>query len=254
MRKTYFFSDAHLGMGTRADDREKESCIVRFLDHISLDAEQLFIVGDLFDYWFEYRTVVPKGYVRLFAALARLADAGVAITYVAGNHDFWVRSYFRDELGMEIALDPIEREIHGKRFYIHHGDGLLTGDSGYRFLKRVLRNRFNIFLFSLLHPDLAASIAQWTSRKSRQHTSQRTFEEGDMVSFAQTKIEEGFDVVVMGHNHIPGLRNIGSGVYVNLGEWMGENTFAVFDGKRVKLEKWQDVGSTGRKGLGRSRR
>jgi UDP-2,3-diacylglucosamine hydrolase len=248
MRKTYFFSDAHLGIGTRAEDRGKESSIIRFLDSISRDAEQLFIVGDLFDYWFEYKTVVPKGYVRLFAALAGLADAGVAVTYVAGNHDFWLRSYFRDELGMEVCLDPIEREIHGKRFYIHHGDGLLTGDTGYRILKRILRNRFNIFLFSLLHPDLAASIARWTSRKSRQHTSQRSFEEGDMLDFAEKKIEEGFDVVIMGHNHIPDLRNIGSGVYVNLGEWMGENTYAVFDGKRVRLAKWEADGAAKQKG------
>lgn len=238
MRKSYFFSDAHLGVGTKEEDRQKERSLVAFLEFVHSDGEQLFIVGDLFDYWFEYQSVVPKGYFRLFSKLADLSDAGIKLTYLAGNHDFWLRGYFRDELGMEIYPDPIERVIQGKRFYIHHGDGLLKNDTGYRILKRVLRNKTNIFLFSLVHPDLAARIAHWSSHKSRKYTSKREFEGDDMTKFAEQKINEGYDFVIMGHNHVPCKRNIGSGVYVNLGDWVREQTYAVFDGTSLELKSW----------------
>ena len=239
MRKSYFFSDAHLGVGSKEEDRRKERALVQFLEMVGTEGNQLFIVGDLFDYWFEYRTVVPKGYVRLFAKLAELSDAGVTLTYLAGNHDFWLREYFHDELGMRIERDPIERVINGKRFYLHHGDGLLKNDSGYRILKRVLRNRTNIAFFSLVHPDLAARIARWSSQKSRQYTSKRVYEGDDMTKFATQKISEGYDFVVMGHNHVPCRRNIGSGVYVNLGDWVSEQSYAVFDGSSLELKAWE---------------
>ncbi|MBI3003793.1 MAG: UDP-2,3-diacylglucosamine diphosphatase [Ignavibacteriales bacterium] len=237
-RKTYFFSDAHLGLGSREEEREKEQRVVDFLSLVLQDAEQLFIVGDLFDFWFEYKSVVPKGYFRLFSKIAELRDAGVRVSFLAGNHDFWLKGYFRDELGMQVFLEPIERVIRGKRFLIHHGDGLLKNDTGYKILKSILRNRVNMFLFSLVHPDIAGAIARWSSRKSRQHTSKRPLEEGDMIHHAGQKIGEGFDYVVMGHNHLPQFRKIGNGVYVNLGDWISENTYAVFDGKKLELKKW----------------
>jgi UDP-2,3-diacylglucosamine hydrolase len=240
MRKTYFISDVHLGLGTKDEERKKERSLVQFLDCVGKDAGEIFIVGDLFDYWFEYETVVPKGYFRLFTKLADLVESGVPITYLAGNHDFWLKSYFRDELGVKVMLEPIERTISGKRFYIHHGDGLQKNDAGYRILKRILRNRINIKLFSLLHPDLASRIARWSSRTSRQHVEKRTFAERDMADFAETKIRQGFNYVIMGHNHTPSFRNIGSGVYVNLGDWITENTYAVFDGKQLHLKTWPE--------------
>lgn len=245
MKNSYFFSDAHLGIGTKEDDRRKELMLIQFLDHVRADGEQLFIVGDLFDYWFEYRYVVPKGYFRLFSKLAELGDAGIRLTYLAGNHDFWLKDYFSSELGMRIEFDPVERVIGGKRFYLHHGDGLLKKDTGYRILKRVLRNKTNIFLFSLVHPDLAARIARWSSNQSRQYTSKREFEGDDMADFAARKINEGFDFVIMGHNHVPCKRNIGKGVYVNLGDWINDQNYAVFDGISLDLRSWtgQSTGS-----------
>ena len=237
-RKTYFFSDVHLGLGSKEEDRRKEQRLVEFLDSIKKDGEQLFILGDLFDYWFEYKTVVPKGYFRLFAKLAELTDSGLKISYLAGNHDFWMKSYFTEELGIEVYQDPIERTITGKRFYLHHGDGLLRKDTGYRILKKILRNKVNIFLFSLLHPDLTAAIARWSSRTSRKHTSNRQYEGSDMVDFAESKILGGYDVVMMGHNHTSHVQKFGRGLYVNLGDWIEENTYAVFDGKHVTLKKW----------------
>jgi UDP-2,3-diacylglucosamine hydrolase len=243
MKKSYFFSDAHLGIGSKENDRRKEQSLVQFLDHVQADGEELFIVGDLFDFWFEYSSVVPKGYVRLLSKLAQLSDAGIKVTYLAGNHDFWVKSYFQDELGMRIERDPIDRVIHGKKFYLHHGDGLLKNDTGYRILKRVLRNKVNIALFSLIHPDLASRIARWSSNQSRQYTSKRQYEGDDMADFATAKIRSGYDFVVMGHNHIPCKRNIDGGVYVNLGDWINSQNYAVFDGVSLELKSWENTKS-----------
>jgi UDP-2,3-diacylglucosamine hydrolase len=238
--KTYFFSDAHLGIGSAEEDHRRELRIIRFLDFIQRDAEQIFIVGDLFDYWFEYKTVVPKKYFRLLAKFAEIIEGGVRVYFIAGNHDFWVKDYFRTEIGMDLHLNPVETEINRKRFFIHHGDGLLKSDAGYRILKKVLRNKLNIFLFSLIHPDVAGSIARWSSHTSRRYTSNRTYESSGMKEFAERKIQEGFDFVVMGHNHISSIQKIGNGTYINLGDWIFENTYAVFDGKNIKLTKYSD--------------
>lgn len=237
-QNTYFFSDAHLGLGSREEDRQKELRLVRFLDFIQNDAAQIYIVGDLFDYWFEYKTVVPKKYFRLFAKFAELTERNIRLFFIAGNHDFWVKNYFHDELGMEVHVHPVEAEICGKRFFIHHGDGLLKDDLGYKILKKILRSKTNIFLFSMIHPDLSGWLARWSSSTSRQYTSNRTYESTGMVDFAARKIQEGFDFVIMGHNHVPSCQIIDGGMYVNLGDWIFENTYAVFDGKKIKLKKW----------------
>ncbi|MBI4428508.1 MAG: UDP-2,3-diacylglucosamine diphosphatase [Ignavibacteriales bacterium] len=237
-RKTYFFSDAHLGLGSKEEERKKERRVIDFLSLVQKDADQLFIVGDLFDFWFEYKSVVPKGYFRLFTKLADLTENDVQVSFLAGNHDFWLKGYFQDELGIRVFLEPIEQTIKGRRFLIHHGDGLLQNDTGYRILKSVLRNKLNMFLFSLIHPDVAGAVARWSSRKSRQHTSKRPLEENDMILYAEEKIQQGFDYVIMGHNHVPQFRKLGSGVYVNLGDWITENTYAVFDGKKLELKTW----------------
>jgi UDP-2,3-diacylglucosamine hydrolase len=238
--RVYFFSDAHLGLGTIEEDRQKESRIVHFLDSIRNNAEHIFIVGDLFDYWFEYRSVVPKGYFRLLSKLAELTDLNIPVSMIAGNHDFWVKDYFKNELGMEILLEPVGMNINGKKFYIHHGDGLLKGDIGYKILKKILRNKLNIFLFSLVHPDITGWIARWSSRTSRRYTSKKVYEGNGMAEFAAEKIREGYDYVVMGHNHSQSHQKIGTGEYINLGDWISENTYAVFDGKKMQLKKWVD--------------
>ncbi len=237
--KTYFFSDVHLGLGTTEEDRQKEQRLIRFLDFIQKDAEQIFIVGDLFDYWFEYKTVVPKGYFRLFAKLAEIHDQGIRVFFTVGNHDFWMRGYFHDELGMDVYNEPMEKEIHGKRFLIHHGDGIIKNDVGYKILKKILRAKINIFLFALIHPDITGRIARWSSQTSRQYTSNRTYEGSDMVRFAQEQIRAGYDFIVMGHNHIPAIQKFLTGTYVNLGDWIFENTYAVFDGKKIVLKQWK---------------
>ena len=151
-----------------------------------------------------------------------------------------MKNYFDDELGIKIYYEPIEQEIQGKRFLINHGDGLWENDIGYRILKRILRNRINIFIFSLIHPDITGFIARWSSRTSRKYTNNRRYEGDGMVAYATQKLNDGFDFVIMGHSHIPSYREINRGVYVNLGDWIIENTYAVFDGKKLKLKKWTD--------------
>jgi len=239
-KKVYFFSDAHLGLGSVEEDRQKELRIIRFLDSIQRDAGQIFIVGDLFDYWFEYKSVVPKKYFRLFTKIAELTERHIRVFFIVGNHDFWIGDYFRAELGMEVYSDPIETEIYGKRFLIHHGDGLLKDDIGYKILKKILRCKIIIFLFSLIHPDITGWIARWSSQTSRRYTSNRTYEGEGMTNFASQKLKEGFDFVIMGHNHVPSHQKIDNGVYINLGDWIFENTYAVFDGKKLELMKWTD--------------
>lgn len=238
-RKAYFFSDVHLGAGSESDERRKEERVVQFLTSIKRTAAEIYILGDLFDYWFEYKTVVPKGYYKLFSVLSELSEAGVRLCFVAGNHDYWAGEYFRKEFGMEVHHQPVEKIILGKRFYLHHGDGLLRDDVGYRILKRILRNPVNIFLYSLLHPDFSGRIARWSSHTSREYTSNRTYEEEGMIEFAASKIKEGFDYVVMGHNHRATSVPLGNGIYVNLGEWLEGNTYAVFDGEHIAIRRWR---------------
>jgi UDP-2,3-diacylglucosamine hydrolase len=236
--KTYFFSDVHLGLGNEEEDRQKEARLIRFLDFISRDAEQIFILGDLFDYWFEYRTVVRKGYYRLFTKFAELNEKGIRLFFVAGNHDYWMRDYFQREFGMEVFFTPLEKDIQGKRFYLHHGDGVMKDDLGYKILKKILRSPVSIALFYVLHPDLAEKLATWSSRTSREYTSNRAYEENGMLNFALSKIGEGFQYVLMGHNHNPVFHKTDAGSYVNLGDWIFKNTYAVFDGKKLELKEW----------------
>ncbi len=210
-----------------------------FLSHVAERGEQLFILGDLFDYWFEYKHVVPRGFHHTISKLASLVEQGVKVHYLAGNHDFWLRDFFPHDLGIPVYKDPFEMTLHTKRFFLHHGDGLALNDSGYRILKKILRSKLNIFLFSLLHPDITAPIAKGSSKSSRAYTSHKDYGENDgMVLFATEKIKEGCDVVIMGHRHQPLAKNIGSGLYINLGDWISNSTYAEFDGTRVELKTW----------------
>jgi UDP-2,3-diacylglucosamine hydrolase len=240
MGKVYFISDAHLGLGPKAEEREKETRILRWLDHVKPDAAQIYIVGDLFDAWFEYRTVVPKGFYRLFTKLEELTAAGIGIHYLAGNHDFWMRDFFSEELHVRTYRDPIAVTINRKKVCIHHGDGLAANDTGYRILKKVLRSRVNTWLYRWVHPDIGLALARSSSQKSRNHTAGKDYGEHDgMVEFARKKIAEGFDIVVMGHRHSPVRLELGSGVYVNLGDWISHNTYAEMDDGSIALKEWK---------------
>ncbi len=236
---TFFLSDVHLGLGDRALEREKETILLHFLDHALPRAEALCIVGDLFDFWFEYRTVIPKGYHRTLAALDRFTAAGIPVHYLAGNHDFWMGDYFSTELGIRIYRDPVELPLGGKRVYLHHGDGLATNDTGYRLLKPVLRHRWSVALYRWLHPDLGVPLARGSSRSSREYTSGREYGEGEgMVAFAAERIREGADIVIMGHRHEPAMVPVNGGTYVNLGDWITHRTYGTLEGGAITLQRW----------------
>lgn len=235
----YFFSDVHLGLEDKGKEKLKERKVIEFLTECQKDASEIFIVGDLFDCWIEYSEVVPKGYYRLFTKIAEIAESGIRINYIAGNHDFWKGNFFHDEFGIEICHTHIEREIESKKFYIHHGDGFAHKDAGYRFVKRVLRNKLSQRLYSILHPDIGIKLAKGTSETSRAHTNTKDYSENDgMREFAQSKIREGFDYVVMGHRHVPQLSQYENGWYVNLGDWIDYFTYGVFKEGRFELKKF----------------
>jgi len=237
---TYFISDVHLGLADRDSERSKEDLLLAFFRSILPRATELYIVGDLFDFWFEYRTVIPKGFHRTLSALQAFTDTGVPVHYLAGNHDFWMADFFETELGMTLHRDPFEIIIDGKRIYLHHGDGLAQKDLGYRLIKPILRNRVNIALYRWLHPDIGVRLARGSSRTSRSYTASKHYgEEGAMRDFAARRIAEGADIVVMGHRHKPHSEKIGNGMYVNLGDWITYHTFATLRRGKMTLEIWK---------------
>jgi UDP-2,3-diacylglucosamine hydrolase len=239
MARAFFISDIHFGLESKEKELRKQERVFSFLDHVLKEGNELFIVGDLFDAWFEYRRVIPKGYHRLLTKLEDLTRGGVTVRYAVGNHDFWIRDFFRDDLGIETHYDPFSATVNGKRIYIHHGDGLAERDSGYRILKKILRNRFNVWLYSWVHPDIGLRLAGASSKKSRDYTATKDYGESDgMIREATAKIAEGFDVVVMGHRHRPDCRSIGGGTYVNLGDWITYNTYAEMADGTIHLKEW----------------
>ena len=223
----YFISDAHLGAEEEEKEKIKEEKLVSFLDRIKADVESLYILGDMFEFWFEYRHVIPKAHFKILSKLRNLVDSGIKVSYVVGNHDFWLGDFLTDQIGVKIFKDPIEVAHQGKKIFIAHGDGLAKRDLGYRILKKVLRNKVNIFLYRQIPPDISYPLAKFVAGKSRAQTDRR--EVGyldDYRNFAYEKIKQGFDAVILAHTHIPTLENFGhdsadsprNGVYLNIGD------------------------------------
>ena len=240
MAIAYFISDVHLGLETPEAERDKQRRLLGFLDHVSADATHLFILGDLFDAWIEYRTVIPRGFHRVLAKLHDIADAGTEVHFLAGNHDFWIRDYFQSEMGIKTHREAFEVKLDGKRIHMHHGDGLDPRDTGYALLKKLLRNRAAIWLFSWVHPDIGVTLARSSSKTSRGYTSTKDYGEDDgMRRAAAGLIAAGCDLVVMGHRHVPRAETIGGGTYANLGDWIVHNTYGRFEGGAFALLAWE---------------
>ncbi|MCW3079306.1 UDP-2,3-diacylglucosamine diphosphatase [Segetibacter sp.] len=243
-KKIYFLSDFHLGAPDYESSLKREKIIVAFLESIRPTALAIFIVGDMFDFWFEYKQVTPKGYVRLLGKLAEITDSGIPIHFFVGNHDMWMRGYFEKELNIPVYFEPKTFEWNGKRFFIGHGDGLGPGDSGYKLMKKVFRNRMSQLLFGMLHPSWGIGLANFFSRKSRQKTgsSDDVFlgEENEwLVIFSkQVLAKEHYDYFIFGHRHLPlDVSLSGKSRYINLGDWIKHFTFAEFDGNQTQLKK-----------------
>jgi UDP-2,3-diacylglucosamine hydrolase len=242
-KKYYFFSDVHLGLKSKDIEKQKEKRVINFLESISSDAKEIFIVGDLFDCWIEYRKVVPKGYFNLLSALNKIVESGVEIKFLSGNHDFWLNTYLRDEVGLNICYNSLDLQLDGKRFFIAHGDGLAKGDRGYKILKKILRNRVNQFLYSLIHPDLGIKIAQGSSRKSRAYAKEvKNIMGEELTTYGVNKVKEGYDFVVMGHFHKPQKIEVNydtkNGYFITLGDWIENNSYGVYINGNFDLKYW----------------
>ena len=244
-KKIYFLSDFHLGAPDAASSLQREKQVVRFLDEIKNDAAEIFLVGDMFDFWYEYRKVVPKGFTRLLGKLAELSDAGIPMHFFVGNHDMWMKDYFLKELNIPIYFEPKEFERNGKKLLIGHGDGLGPGDKGYKFLKKVFRNPFCQWLFGILPPYFGMGLADYFSRRSRAQTgaSEEIFlgedKEWLIIYSKEVLKEKKVDFFVFGHRHLAiDYRLSDSSRYINLGDWIHYYTYAVFDGNNLQLRSF----------------
>lgn len=231
MNKTYFFiSDVHLGLQTKEIEQRKEKKLVEFLQFAKDNCDELFIAGDLFDYWFEYRRVYQKGFFKTLTALKEFTEAGKTVHYFIGNHDFYHNGFFENEIGVKLYQNPAEFRLNNKRFFIGHGDGLVKNDLGYNILKILLRSRFTQFLYSLIHPDLGVALASHTSKSSRDYTSKKDYgEEDGLFDAAKKKIDEGYDYVLFGHLHQKQFKEYKNGFYINLGSWISEPCYGRFE-------------------------
>lgn len=243
-KKIYFASDFHLGAPNYEKSLEREKKVVTWLESIKHDAFEIYLVGDVFDFWFEYKTVVPKGFVRLLGKIAELTDSGIKIYYFTGNHDMWAFGYFNKELGVELHKNPVEKTYNNKLFFIGHGDGLGPGDKGYKFIKKVFSNPFCQWAFARLHPNFGIGLANYFSTKSRiaNGTNDEKFlgEENEwLIQYCKEKIKEKhFDFFIFGHRHLPLDIKIKNSRYINLGEWISYCSYAEFDGENLLLKNY----------------
>ncbi|MBI4726554.1 UDP-2,3-diacylglucosamine diphosphatase [candidate division TA06 bacterium] len=240
-RSFYFLSDVHLGAGDPGLERLKVSRLKKLFAIIKDQPGPLYILGDLFDFWFEYRTVVQSEHFEVLAEMLELRRAGVEITLLAGNHDYWTGSFLEQRLGMNIVKDDLTVELDGKKVLLCHGDGLDPSDRDYRILKAALRNPLNIRLFSLIHPDLAVSFAHWFSKVSRTHlTRDKYADQAPLERQAGRLFALGYQAVVFGHTHQPALKEKDGRVFLNLGDFFGNFTYAVYREGKFRLEKIVD--------------
>lgn len=241
--KIYFASDCHLGVPNHEASLKREKHFVKWLENAAKDASEIYLLGDLFDFWFEYRTVVPKGFTRLLGCLSRITDNGTPIYFFTGNHDMWCFDYLEKECGLKIYRHPIVKDISGKRFMIGHGDGLGKGDFGYKLLKGIFANKLCQKLFAMLHPSLGIGIALYFSHKSRiaNGKSDEIFlgEEGErLIKYCMAQLEEShYDFFIFGHRHLPlDIKLNQNSRYINTGEWVKSFSYAVFDESGLRLE------------------
>ncbi len=244
-KKIYFLSDFHLGIPDAENSLEREKIIVSFLEEIRQDAGEIFLVGDMFDFWYEYRKVVPRGYVRLLGKLAELTDAGITLHYFVGNHDMWMRDYFQKELNIPVYFHPLEFERQGKKILVGHGDGLGPGDHGYKRLKKIFRNPVSKFLFGIFPPVMGMGLANYLSRRSRAASlAEQEFLGEDrewLIIYCKERLKEkNFDLFVFGHRHLPiDFRLTGTSRYINLGDWVNYYTYAVMENGELALKSYR---------------
>jgi UDP-2,3-diacylglucosamine hydrolase len=244
-KKIFFLSDLHLGMHPREKSLLREKKVVEFLERIRHEAEEIYLLGDIFDYWFEYRRVVPRGFTRFLGEIARISDSGVKVNFFTGNHDVWVFDYLPVEIGVEVFRQPVTRVYGGKKFFIAHGDGLGPDQTGYKMLKWLFTNRTAQWLYARLHPNFATGFALRWSKKSRYVKGVAVEFLGEdrehLILFAREKLrEEHFDYFIFGHRHLPLEFDLGGSRLFYLGDWIENFSYAVWDGESLHLQSLSD--------------
>jgi UDP-2,3-diacylglucosamine hydrolase len=244
-KKIFFASDFHLGVPDHVSTVEREKRLTQWLGHIRHEAHSIYLLGDIFDFWFEYKHAIPKGFIRLQGKLAELRDAGLPVFFFTGNHDMWMFDYFPKELDIPVYRDPIRIQCHGQRLLVGHGDGLGPGDNSYKLLKKIFNNKACQWLFARIHPNLGITLAQHWSRRSRisNMTREEKFsgEENERLFLYCQELErqQHHDFYIFGHRHLPlDLAIDDRSRYINVGEWVHFNTYAVYDGKAVELKSF----------------
>lgn len=242
----YFASDQHFGAPNSIKSKEREILFVKWLDSIKKDATALFLLGDLFDFWFEYKTVVPKGFIRVLGKIANLKDQGIKIHFFVGNHDLWMKDYFENELGIKVYHQPTEFIFNKKTFLIGHGDGLGPGDRGYKFMKKVFTNPLTQWFYRWLHPDLGMRLAQYLSVKNKYISGDEDVQflgedkENLILYCKEIYKNKAYSYFVFGHRHLPLEIPIGKdSLYLNTGDWVNYFSYAVFDGEHLLLKNYK---------------
>lgn len=243
-KKIYFASDFHLGARNHKESLQREKLIVQWMEEIRPQASALYLLGDIFDFWFEYRRAVPKGFVRFLGKVAQFTDEGIPVHFFTGNHDLWIFDYLPNEVGLVIHHEPYTITANGKKFYMAHGDGLGPGDKRYKLLKSLFRNSFAQWLFGRLHPNLGIFLAhKWSLNSRNVHHEPDEFrgEKDEMLIKHSRNVleEEHCDYFIFGHRHIPIDYQLDDRArYINLGDWIQHYTYGVFDGEKFELKKY----------------
>lgn len=249
-KKIYFVSDVHLGAPALNNNRERERLFAQWLDFIKDDVSELYLMGDIFDFWFEYRKVVPRGFTRILGRLSDLSDSGVSIHFFAGNHDLWIFDYLPGEVGLEVHANELVTDIYGKRFYLAHGDGLDPDDKGYLILKKIFSSKSLQWIFARLHPNFAFHIAHRWSKSSRLSKMDRKKDfdatNENMFKFARNYLEkEKIDFFIFGHRHrMADLKVKNNARLILLGDWITNFSYGVFDGEKLSLVKFKELGNS----------
>ncbi len=244
-KKVYFASDIHMGLFPPEKSEERSKHFVQWLTEIQPTAAALFLVGDVFDFWYEYKKVVPRGFVRFLGKICEFVDNGIPVHFFAGNHDIWVADYLPKEIGIILHREPYCTTINGKNFYIAHGDGLGPGDYSYKILRKIFTNPILQFMFSRIHPNLAFTFGHWWSKQSRY--SKGIYEEflgvekEYLILYAKEILEkQPINYFVFGHRHIPmDIELSPTSRHINLGEWISAYTYAEFDGNDLQIKSYK---------------
>lgn len=244
-KKVYFASDQHFGIPNATESRKREDRFIRWMDEIKADAQIIFLMGDLFDFWHEWKYVVPKGYIRVLGKIAELKDSGIEIYFFVGNHDLWMKNYFQEELGIPVFFEKQYFEINNRQFLLAHGDGLGPGDKGYKRMKKVFTNPLAQWAFRWLHPDIAMRIANYMSQKNKMisgdEDKQFLGEDKEfLILYSKEKLKtDKINYFVYGHRHLPMVLDLSpDSKYVNLGDWISYFTYGVFDGNSFALKTY----------------